>query len=404
MKPIRKLTLAIPNRDDYYLNIALGMMKAFARRDVECLIADEASQPEAFRRHLSENRPDAVFEINRTRHQSGDLIPGDIPHIAWLQDMRCHGRLHCADRHFGGSEIIYTLLHPENFGLDPADHPRAKWAVLQTGVDPDLFHPVETAREERQFALCGYLPQLVPAGFEDDVPFVAAQGKTLTLGEMRSCVLIENQTGIGKLNLPDVHRVILERINRTFGSELSLAQFHELFGQPDSFGGWPFLLYLDTELPRIPERTRLLDAAIRLGSLDIYGPPTWLTWPNYQPFYRRMLPWRSQLAEVYRSTRINLHNGAFGMHSRVLECMACGGVIAVNKTDFDDKGQDIRANFTEGRHYIQYDFDNVEEVLASHAARPQHLAEMGREAARAVKAGHLWTHRIDTILNDLAAL
>lgn len=404
MKPIRKLTLAIPNRDDYYLNIALGMMKAFAQRGVECLIADDASEPESFRRHLGENRPDAIFEINRTRNQSGDLIPRDIPHIAWLQDMRCHGRLHCADRQFGGSEIVYTLLHPENFGLDPADHPQAKWRVLQTGVDPDIFHPDDSALKSRQFAFCGYLPLLVPGGFEDSVPFVAANGRTLTLGEMRNCLLVEHQAGIGKLNLPDVHRLILDRINATFGSDLSLAQFHELFGQPESFGGWPFLLYLDTELPRIPERTRLIDAAIRLGDLEIYGPQSWLGWPNYRPYYRRMLAWRSELADIYRTTRINLHNGAFGMHSRVLECMASGGAIAVNATDFDDRGQDIGANFEEGTHYIRYDFANVDEVLASHAADPERLAAMGREAARAVNARHLWQHRIDTILADIATL
>lgn len=403
MKSIRKLTLAIPNRDDYYLNIAMGMMKAFAGRGVECLIADEASQPEAFRRHLSENRPDAVFEINRTRNQSGDLIPCDIPHIAWLQDSRSQGRLHCADPQFGGSEIIYTLLHPENFGLDPAMYPQSGWSVLQTGVDPDIFHPGGEVREARQFALCGYLPQLIPTGFEDDVPFVSASGKTLTLGEMRACLLVENQTGIGKLNLPDVQRIILDRINCTFGSELSLEQFYELFAQPGSFGGWPFLLYLDTELPRIPERTRLIDAAIRLGGLDIYGPNTWLSWPQYRPYYRKMLLWRSELVDIYRTTRINLHNGAFGMHSRVLECMACGGAIAVNATGFDDKGQDIGANFEEGVHYIRYDFANVEEVLASHAGDRQRLATMGREAARAVAARHLWEHRIDTILADLAA-
>lgn len=404
MKSIRKLTLAIPNRDDYYLNIALGMMKAFALRGVECLIVDDASEPESFRRHLGENRPDAIFEINRTRHQSGDLIPRDIPHIAWLQDMRCHGRLHCADRQFGGSEIVYTLLHPENFGLDPADHPLAKWGVLHTGVDPDIFHLDASARPCRQFALCGYLPLLIPGGFEDHVPFVAANGKTLTLGEMRACLLVEHQAGIGKLNLPDVHRLILDRINTRFDTNLSLAQFHELFGQPGSFGGWPFLLYLDTELPRIPERTRLIDAAIRLGDLDIYGPQSWLGWPAYRPHYRRMLAWRSELADIYRTTRINLHNGAFGMHSRVLECMASGGAIAVNATDFDDRGQDIGANFEEGTHYIRYDFANVDEVLAAHAADPQRLAAMGREAAQAVAAKHLWLHRIDTILADIAAL
>lgn len=404
MKPIRKLTLAIPNRDDYYLNIAMGMMKAFARRGVECLIADEASQPEAFRRHLSENRPDAVFEINRTRHQSGDLIPRDIPHVAWLQDSRCHGRLHCADRHFGGSEIIYTLLHAENFGLDPAAHPQAKWGVLHTGVDPDIFYPQADTPIRRRFALCGYLPPLIPNALDSEAPFISAKGRTLTLGEMHRCLLIENETGIGKLNLPDVHRIILDRINARFGTMLSLAEFYETFGQPDSFGEWPILLYLDTELPRVPERRRLLDAAIRIGDLEIFGPQTWLGWPDYSPYYRRMLVWRSELADVYRSTRINLHNGAFGMHSRVLECMACGGVIAVNKTDFDAKGQDIGANFTAGRHYIQYDFDNVEETLASYAANPQRLAEIGREAIQAVTARHLWTHRIDTILNDLATL
>ncbi len=404
MKSIRKLTIALPNRDDYYLNIALGMMKAFALRGVECLIADDASEPASFGRHLKENRPDAIFEINRTRNQSGDLIPRDIPHIAWLQDMRCHGRLHCADTQFGGSEIVYTLLHAENFGLNPADHPNAQWGVLQTGVDPDIFQPIPATPIQRQFALCGYLPPLIPNGFEDQVPFVSANGKTLTLGDMRRCLLIEHQTGIGKLNLPDVHRIILDKLNTTYGTDLQLPQFHQLFGQPDSFGGWPFLLYLDTELPRIPERVRLLDAAIRLGDLEIYGPPSWHAWEQYRPYYRRMLPWRSELAEIYRSTRINLHNGAFGMHSRVLECMASGGVIAVNATDFDDRGQDIGSNFEAGKHYIRYDFDNVDEVLADALANPRRLEEMAYEAAVAVSARHLWSHRIDTILSDIAAL
>ncbi|MGE5470065.1 MAG: glycosyltransferase [Bacteroidota bacterium] len=404
MKPIRKLTLALPSRNDYYVNIALGMMKAFARRGVECLIAEDASQPEAFRRHLRENRPDAVFEINRTRNQSGDLIPPDIPHIAWLQDMRCHGRLHCADREFGGSEIIYTLLHPENFGLDPADYPEAKWGVLHTGIDSDIFHPDSKTREQRRFALCGYLPALIRPEFGDSTRVLAGNGKSISLSELQTCLLVEHQAGIGKLNLPDIHRIILDKINRTCGSEMTLPEFYEVFGQPESFDGLPCLLYLDTELPRIPERTQLIDTAIRLGGLEIYGPATWLSWARYQPYYRRMLVWRSELAEIYRTTRINLHNGAFGMHSRVLECMACGGAIAVNATDFDHKGQDISANFEEGIHYIRYDFADVDTVLADYAADPQRLAAMGRAAAEVVTARHQWVNRIDTILADFASL
>ena len=234
--------------------------------------------------------------------------------------------------------------------------------------------------------------------------FVATNGKTLTLGEMRSCLLVEHQAGIGKLNLPDAsadprphqyllrYRVEPEPVPRTVRPAGKLRA-----GLP----GFTWIL----ELPRIPERTRLIDAAIRLGGLEIMahrpGWPGRTTAPTIAARCAGAANWRKSI-ERRESTCST--TAPFGMHSRVLECMASGGVIAVNHTDFGRQGQDIGANFEEGKHHIRYDFDNVDAVLAQYAADPQRLAAIRREAAKAVSAKHLWepSHRHHSCRHRLA--
>lgn len=138
--------------------------------------------------------------------------------------------------------------------------------------------------------------------------------------------------------------------------------------------------------------------------LELYGPSSWLEWAQFRPHYRTNLLWPRELAQIYRRSQFNLHNGAFGMHSRVLEAMSCGGAVFANHTSLDDSGQDLPQQFSDGEHFVAYQPDSVGDTLAYWKDRGNALRDIGMNAAETIRRRHQWHHRAEQILKDLSEL
>lgn len=393
-----KLIILVPGIQDYHLNMGYSLAKAFNRKGVDVKVLSSSQPPDELQSTISRYSPDVIFEINRTRNQHSFSIPRSIKHVSWIQDARLNGKVHCFDPSFGGSDITYTLLPAQNFGLSPEQSPCSLWRILHTGVDIDIFSPIPSRTLERDIAFCGYIPAPINTDEARAHSVLNLNGKTLTFLDIQNHLLEKCSVAIGTHNLLDIQRAILGKINETFGINLDLSHLNEIF-QDDSR-----LIYFDTEIPRIPERANLIDVAAKYGRLEIFGPDNWLLWPQYRSYYRKMVYWQSELARIYQSSLINLHNGAFGMHSRVLECMGAGGAIFVNDNHAEVSGNDIAAHFEAGTHYISYSFENLASQIEYYRNNPDLLKAIGLAAAEEIAAKHQWIHRAEQILGDLNSL
>jgi hypothetical protein len=109
--------------------------------------------------------------------------------------------------------------------------------------------------------------------------------------------------------------------------------------------------YFAQSYPRIMDRTLLVQLASRVtNSLELYDPGFFahdFTWP----YYRGVIENIDELLGVYCRSKISLNNNihGLGLHSRMLECMAVGGML----TEFEP---DV--------HYGRYIVENFHEEAA----------------------------------------
>lgn len=389
----------------YYFSQVLSLMKGFHQVGVDCQLLDIATA--SLEGRLEELQPSIVFEINKTRNQWMGKIPQEAMHIAWVQDAwffdeAKNGKsLHRNDVNFGGSELVYFLLHPRYFALEERLGSFMAWGELFAGVDEDVFSLQEQgAVVDDAASLCGYIPSPVSKwqSIWGENIVSGGGGRNVSVGYLIERLMEYHKVSISKHTTDDIHQIILDEVCQVLDRQVSLDELMAIFGDH-----W-LLLLLDTELPRIPDRYQLAKAALSNGlSLDIYGPSQWLHWPEFKDSYRKNVLWARQLAEIYGKSQFNLHNGAFGMHSRVLESMAVGGAVFVNHSEHA-RGGDIHQHFSAGEDFILYETDKIDDTIAWWKGRKQQLREIGVAAAEKISRKHLWRHRAQQILADVTQL
>ena len=209
-----------------------------------------------------------------------------------MQDLRGgagDGDLLANNPDFGGSDIIYSYgalpMQPR-----PGQLPDSFWGIPYYGVDPDFFYPDPNAVFVRNTSFCGYIPPLVPQ--MENQPFLSLGDKHLTYGELEYYMVREKQAD-ARLSPVGLHRLILDKINAHFGLSMS---YMRSFSPPSArcphcvASTWTCracLIARRSSTPRCPSAV-----------FELFGLPTWLTWPKYRAHYRHMLNWRSDLADV----------------------------------------------------------------------------------------------------------
>ncbi len=392
--------LLIPDREAYYTTTAYSIIKAANQLGIDATFIGGLRTPDEHAKAVARLKPDVIFEFNQSRNQLQGAIPKHVRHICWVQDARggaVDADLLANDPNFGGSDIIYTDGAISNFNLDSAKHPDSLWGTLNYGIDPDFFFPDPQARFVRNTSFCGYIPPLVP--HMDDQPFLSQGNRHLTYGEL-TYFMVREKRADARLSPAELHELILGKINSHFGITMSIDEFRATIGK------MPALRRFDFDLPRLPNRERLVDAALPFGGLELFGPNTWMTWPKYRPFYRRMLNWRTDLAEVYRTSVINLHNGPEFTQSRVMEVMACGGLLLTHSPINIPANPDF-ARLIPSVHYVEFpknapDFASI--LIEHYIKHPEEARRIGMAGAEEIHARHLWRHRIARIMADLSSL
>jgi spore maturation protein CgeB len=154
-------------------------------------------------------------------------------------------------------------------------------------------------------------------------------------------------------------------------------------------------------------RTSLVDSVLKVSdSLRIYGVGMWQTYPEYARYYKGPVWAEDQVRQIYGSSRVNLHNAMTQMHTRALDCMSCGATIMVNRMLHNDSSEPdcLRAHFEPGVHYFEYGEDDLVERLREILGDEDRRRATGVAAAKAIREGHTWSHRVSQILDDLAQL
>jgi hypothetical protein len=86
--------------------------------------------------------------------------------------------------------------------------------------------------------------------------------------------------------------------------------------------------FFDEHLIRMVDRAEVIDTLLSISKqVAFYGNPEWQKWPQYAPYYFGSINRGRELAQLFRSTRVNIHNGPVTMHNRVL-AGPCSSAVA----------------------------------------------------------------------------
>ncbi len=383
MKP-KRLALFGPN-NPFYLDVLFGLARAFNGLGIKTNVSIPLLEPRALNSFCLQFKPSVVLEINRSRSDLPEF-PKEVAHICWSQDYD-----HGMNQKVSISELTYFMTDPATLGFKI--NPHRFNGMLLPGVDPTAYFPGER-RYLSDFSFIGFIPlPFTPEFLASKLVEVVETGAHVTRGEVVHRLMdYYNNPDHSHYHIEEIHNLVYLIIEKALG--FRIVQKIDP-GQMNAF---------DKTLIRIVDRSKLLDAVLTVSKgMRIFGPPDWLDWPQYKPFYQRYLYDQQEIREVFHSTRINLHNNCngFSMHFRVLDCMASGCCIFVNESTQDGIPGGIRNYFEPGAHYISYKYRDVADLAREHLPQADKLERIGREASKAILAGHTWMHRAKQILEDL---
>jgi hypothetical protein len=155
------------------------------------------------------------------------------------------------------------------------------------------------------------------------------------------------------------------------------------------------------QMIRQRERSEMLKRAIACtNKVDIHGHDNWLHWDIFAPFHRGAIGDPEELNAVYRTSKINLHNGTVSFHFRVIDCMAAGGFMLMLRSMNDEAPGEMRSHFVPGEHYDDFTLDSAEAVIARYLgddARREKIVDAARDH---VARNHSWINRAGDVLRD----
>lgn len=367
------------------VNQITGLREGFRQLGVEVLTAWPHPNALTLENVLDSFRPDLVLEINRSRNQIKECRE-TFRHVCWMQDIQSLGtRL---DIDFGGSDLSYFIFPPSAMGYDAALDRTVRYLLPAT--NPDIF-------------TCGIEPPIFDFSFVGQIfapvsnelrarPIIVGGVHCGTVGELMA-IFDDRRITQSTHSVDDTKGALVDYVRRRNpAAEAAMIS--------------PAIMNIfDEYYPRLMERTRMLDAIMGISSkVGFFGTGPWHEWPQYHKHFGGYLNRPGKMGLVFRRTKVSLHNGICGMHFRVLDCMASGGAILVNRSKWDGTPFGIDRHFEAGRHYIEYDFDNLAEVAAAALADESRRRAIGAAAAEAVRAGHTWRHRAEQIIADVQAL
>lgn len=367
------------------INQLIGLRNGFRELGVEVLTSWPHPKALVLENVLDTFKPDIVFEINRSRNQIREC-DAEFTHVCWMQDIQSLGER--LDVDFGGSDLAYFLLPPSAAGFGPDLDDTVRYLLPAT--NPEIFFH----RPEPPIFDFSFVGQIFsPISDRIRAQRIVVDGVDCgTVGELENHL---RETGISHVG---------QRAEEGAAQLLKFVRQHN----PDadiSMIDQAVRNFCDEYFPRLTDRTRMLDEVLTISDkVGFFGTGPWHKWPKYGKHFGGYINTPSKLALVFRRTRINLHNGGTGLHPRVMDCMASGATIFVNKSPFDGTPFGMDSHFQPGQQYIEYEFSTLADKAEALLLDDDRRSRIGAAAAEAVLAAHTWRHRAQQIIDDVKRL
>ncbi len=320
---------------------------------------------------------DIVLGINRPRPEE---LPASVPYIAWVQDYRPMEAPDYAGQ-ARGNDIIYTIGSEIWIGLNNTG-PQYRGSLL-TGVDQGLLNGTN-GHCDLDFSICGYITMPLT---KVDMPLL--ERRCLKEAER----LYRPLTGSSNAFL--MAEQLKKFVEQLVATEKIPEEDQEMLRKCCN--------WMSIEYPRYIDRLRIAQLAYFVSSnCGFYG----VNWQKYYQFGKCVfapIKDENKLHDVYRRSRVNLHNNwnGFGLHSRVLEAMAVGGFIMAHSCADPQAPGRITADFEPDVHFGQYTPDNFVERAKYWLQDGEARNKAITESRKIVADKHLWKHRAQQILHDL---
>jgi spore maturation protein CgeB len=376
--------IAIFADDDHmYINQMLGLKRGFEELGVEAHFGWPHPSKRALTCFIDNYQPDYVLEIDRFPSQIEDYCP-PVKHLTWVHNHAVHGRRILENA--SGSHAVYTALLLKVYGHE--DFNGGDYRFLPMATDPDVFTDEETP-EMYDFSFIGHMYEPLQEGVLN-IPVGRDSERTWLMRD-----LIDLFLSVGFRHSNADNNEIYEFLTAFLG------QFTPGF-TADQLPS-PLKTLFDESLIRMVDRKDTIDILLSISDrVAFYGGPGWQKWPEYAPYHFGEINRAREMGQIFRSTRVNMHNGPVTMHNRVLDIMCCGKAVLVSRSRWDKEISSIQHYFTPGEDYIPYDLDDLAEVAESALRDPERCRRIGRNARRRILEAHTWRHRAAFILDDLA--
>jgi len=372
--------LILSQDSDFEANVLRALAHAFSKRGVACAWHNKLLPYEQLLPWLVDNDIALCLEYGRTLPR---LVPwpDHIIHCGWVVDYRQHGQDMLGD--LGVSHHLYFIMHPRAYGLNEiTDLAGQSWSMLLPGARPtNLSMASPSALFDYDFCLAGF----IPAPLDYDSPLgTTPNGEVVTLNTIMQGFPIE-LLHMANLNIDSIRKTVHARLAELHCTPFDTNNILQLF---------------DDILVRTVDRRALLEGIQSWNqSLALYGPPTWMQWPQFAPYYRGFLE-PGPLDAAMRRAKINLHNGCLGFHYRVADAIAAGAFIMINRTSMDNLPGGIATFLEPEVEYAPFEFDGFETLARGYLADRDRRDRIIAAGRRAVLARHTWDNRADQIIND----
>jgi len=454
IKKSYKFLIIASNASSYDARMVKGLRKGFESLG---FIAADIAHPiniEAILGLCNSQGFNVVIQINGIK--PAVEFPKHIRYISWIQDVFIDTCAKISGSPLRDGDILYTLGSPRMLGLKIDSDTMT--STLFTGVSPEILNYKNYNNEGfTDFSLCGYIPNklvlstdlkkiivwhldrlmaLLPlignisisqtaylngAAILMMSDLVSSCYKPLT-GSLDIDQLEKEIRDITK-NYSDIRRVKNKKTKKlpylftkilndyravlNFNEVLSLNKFEKAFLVTNGESAYERAVkYFSQSYPRLLDRVDLLELALSVSSsLEIYGPDSWLTFPEFTSYYKGNILNTNELLDVYLRSKINLSNNThgLGLHSRVFECMSVGGFIFNHESPNDNISGGILTEFEPGVHFGQYSKLNFNEEANKWLKNDISRIQIGQNARKLIAEKHLWRHRAEKIINDLSS-
>lgn len=427
MKKISVL-LTIPESNTYYIRNSIQFGNAFKKRGHKVITLNRNISNKELSEYVIDAKINLVIQINQPKLYS---LPNDVIHICWYQDVFDEQKH--IKKFINKNSIIYTLGNPYKIGLGFI--PSCLCKGFFTGVDKKIIYQDELKRDidvnhiafiPKPSAYDPYSNNIVIVStlllylfklFQRIIPFKNFKKlfifqKLLNYLPKFFSILIRKIISIGmQQEIRQVKRIIQNNYT-PLGGNLDILKIKKKI--KNNFNAeyfdflWSKLKYIVRDYPRYLDRVSIGDTLVKINkSLNIFiAGYNWKLYPKYKKISHDHIESYSQLISIYKRSKITLcnNNHGLGLHSRVLEAMACGSFILMNESPLSKLDGGLETCFIKGVHYDEYNKDNLKEKINYWIKNETKRLSATKKAKEIIKKNHLWENRVDEIISDINKL